>query len=149
MRGPAADLPPGCAANVTAWLPYLASELHKVHLALLEDRREIQQAKIQDLERELQAVQTQQHQLQEEQSSQAQQAADIEAQLLQSSLTKAEREELEGRRADLLAIPPSGLASVQNALAQREARARERLALQEQRVRAIDRQLDQLSAGSQ
>lgn len=139
----------GSAANQVAWLQYISAELRRVHIELLEQRRDLQQAKMQDLERELDAVRNQQQQLQEEQNSQTQQAADIEAQLVQPSLTKAEHEELEARRADLLALSPSRFGSVHNALAQRETRARERLALQEERVRALDQQLRELSAGSQ
>ena len=107
-----------------------------MHLEMLEDRREMQQGKIQDLQRELETIQSQQHQLQEEQRAESQQAVDTEGELSQASLSKAEREELEARRADLQALSPTRFVGAQNALTQREARARERLAIQEQRVRA-------------
>lgn len=139
----------GNAANQMAWIQYIAGELRRIHMELLEDRRDFQQAKLQDLEREIDTVRTQQQQVQEEQRSQTQQAVEIEGRLVQASLSNQERAELEEQRADLLAQSPSKFGSVQNALAQREARARERLALQEQRVRAIDRQIRELSAPSQ
>ena len=137
------------AADQLAWLQYISAELRRVHLEILEDRREIQQGKIQDLQRELEAIQGQQHQLQEEQRSETQQAAETEGELSQTSLSKAEREELDARKADLQTLSPTRFAGTQNALTQREARARERLALQEQRVRAIEQQLHELSPDKQ
>jgi Skp family chaperone for outer membrane proteins len=55
--------------NLMALLRHVDSELRKLRVELLEDRWEIQQAKMQDLERELQIVQNQRHQLQDEQRS--------------------------------------------------------------------------------
>lgn len=145
---PAAAASPS-AANQLAWLQYISAELRRMHLEILEDRREIQQGKIQDLQRELETIQSQQHQLQEEQRSESQQAVETEGELSQASLSKAEREELEARRADLQTLSPTRFVGAQNALTQREARVRERLALQEQRVRAIEQQLHELSSDKQ
>ena len=136
------------AGNQLAWLQYISAELRRMHLEILEDRREIQQGKIQYLQHELETIQSQQHQLQEEQRSESQQAVETEGDLNQTSLSKAEREELEARRADLQALSPNRFVGAQNALTQREARVRERLALQEQRIRAIEQQLHELSPGS-
>lgn len=133
------------AANQLAWLQFISAELRRVHLEILEDRREIQQGKIQDLQHELQTIQGQQHQLQEEQRAEAQQATETEGELSQASLSKAEREELEARRADLQSLSPTRFVGAQNALAEREARVRERLALQTQRIRAIEQELSELS----
>jgi hypothetical protein len=132
-------------ANQLAWLQYISAELRRVHLEILEDRREIQQGKVQDLQRELEAIQGQQHQLQEEQRVEGQQAVETESELSQASLSKPERDELEARKADLQALSPTRFVGAQNALTQREARVHERLALQEQRVRAIEQELRALS----
>ncbi len=117
-----------------------------LHMELIQDRREVEQRKMQDLERELETIQAQQRQIQAEQSSQGQQAGEIEVQLQQTSLSKPERDELEAQRAELLNTPPSRFGAAQNALAQREARVRERLALEDDRMQALERQLRQLSA---
>ena len=143
----AATSPSG--ANQLAWLQYISAELRSLHLEILEDRREMQQGKVQDLQHQLEAIQSQQHQLQEEQRSESQQAAETEGELSQASLSKAEREELEARKADLQTLSPTRFIGAQNTLTQREARVRERLALQEQRVRAIEQQLRELSPDKQ
>lgn len=136
----------GNAASQVAWIQYLAAELRRLQIELLEDRRDLQQARLQDLERDLESIQTRQQEIQEEQRSQTQRAAEIDGQLLQSNLSNPERAELEAQKADLLAQSPARFGTAQSALTQQETRARERLALQEQRVRAIDRQISELSA---
>jgi hypothetical protein len=148
-EGATAEATSPSGANQLAWLQYISAELRRLHLEILEDRRELQKGKVQDLQNELEAIQSQQHQLQEEQRSETQQATETEGELGQSSLSKAEREELEARRAELQALSPTRFAGAQNALTQREARVRERLALQEQRVRAIEQQLHELSPDKQ
>ena len=149
---------PVSAANHTAsavpadqlvWLRYIAAELRRVHLEVLEDRREIEQNAKQGLERELDSIHSRQNELQQEQGSEVQQAADIEAQLSQSGLSASEREELEARRTDLLSLSPSRFGTAQNALVQKETRLRERLAQQERRIQSIDQQLGELSSGQQ
>lgn len=142
---PAADPRIGGSNTQVAWLQYIASELRRMRVELLEDRREIQQTRMQELQRDVETVQSQQQRLDEEQRSQTQQAAEIESQLSQSNLTKAEREELEARKADLLNISPARYATSQAALAQREARARDRLAQQQQRLRLVEQQLRELA----
>ena len=114
MQAQSADASPAAetitsasAANQLAWLQYISAELRRVHLEMLEDRREMQQGKIQDLQRELEAIQGQQHQLQEEQRSESQQAVETEGELSQASLSKAEREELgRARRISRPSHPP-------------------------------------------
>lgn len=134
------------ANSQLAWLQYIASELRKVRLELLEDRKEAQQARMRDLEHDLEVIQNKERGLEEEQHSQIQQAADIEGQLAQPSLTKAEREELEAQKADVLNISPARYSTPQAVLSQRETHARDRLAEQEQRLRQIERQIRELSS---
>ena len=139
--------PLGDSPTQLAWLQYISSELRKIHLELLEQRRELQQAKLESVQRDLESIQAQQHELQDEQRAQAQQAVEVEEQLGQSTLTQAERDELQSQKAEL-AASPTRFGSAENALTLREARAREGLAIQEQRVREIDRQLRELTAAA-
>ena len=137
------------SADQIAWLRYIAAEVGRIHLEILEDRRQVQQTAMQDTERELESIHARQSELQEEQRSQVQQASDIEAQLTQAGLGKAEREELEAQRAELLSLSPARFGTAQNALGEREAHVRERLADQERRLRAIEQQLGELAPGRQ
>ena len=138
----------GNGENSVAWLRYIASELRKLRVELLEDRWEIQQAKMQDLERELQIVQNQRHQLQAEQRAETLQVAEIEGLLAQVTLAKEEREELQSRRADLLdGASSSRFDSAQSALAQRETQVRERIALQQRRIQLLMQRAQELEPG--
>ena len=147
-QNPARSQPPsGDSPTQLAWLQYISSELRNVHRELLEQRRDLQLAKFESLQRDLESIQAQQRQLQDEQRAQAQQAAEVEAQLGQGTLTQAERDELQSQRVEL-AVSPTRFGSAENALTQREAHARESLAIQEQRVQELDRQLRELTAAS-
>jgi len=137
----------GDSRTQLAWFEYISSELRQIHLEVLAQRRELQQAKLESVQRDLESIQAQQRQLQDEQRAQAQQAAEVEAQLGQSTLTQAERDELQSQKAEL-AASPTRFGSAENALALREARALEGLAIQEQRVQEIDRQLRELTAAT-
>lgn len=135
----------GTSPDPVALLQSISAELRALHRELVQDRREMQQHKLQDLEHELETIQGQQRQIQSDQSSRVQQAADIEAQLQQPNLTKSERDDLEAERTELLNTPPARFSSPQNALSQREAAVRDRLALQGQRMQAIEEQLRQFT----
>lgn len=148
-QNPGAARSSGCSADALPLLQSIWAEIRSMRVELLVDRRELQQVKLQDLERQLENVQSQEHQFQAEQSSRAQQAADIDSQLLQPNLDKATRDELEAQKADLLTAASSSQSAIaQNAISQRAARVRDLLAAQEQRMQELDRLARQLSAGA-
>ena len=53
--------------KLSGWLQYIALELKKIRLELIEERYEKQQTGLSDLERELQLVRDQQREMEEEQ----------------------------------------------------------------------------------
>jgi len=138
----------GCSTDALRLLQPLWTELRALRVELLEDRRATQQAKLQDLEKQLGAVLEQQRELELEQSSRVNQMAEIETQLQQPNLEKNEREELESQMTQLRSVPPGPSPAVQNVLSQREARVRGLLAEQEQRVNAIEQLARQLTTGA-
>lgn len=131
--------------NLSAWLQYVALELKNLRLELIEERREKQQAGLAALERELQLIRDQQKDLDEQQNAESREPMEIDVQLTQPDLSKARREELEARKADLLVAGPSRFASPQSALARREADARERIALQQQRLQLLAQEAQNLA----
>jgi len=136
---------PGESQNVPAWLHYIALELKKIRLELIEERSEKRQAGLSDLEHELQLIRDQQREIEEEQSAEAREPTEIDSQLAQPGISKEQREELEARKADLLAAGPSRFTGPRAALAQREAQARERIAAEQQRIQILAQQAQDLA----
>src|SRR3954469_2121047 len=88
----AAQTNQGCQTGnpeyVTAWLSNMAAELREVHLEALQERRDILQARISELGQEIETVQNRQL---HEQRTRDQELSEVEAQLSQPNLAKAER----------------------------------------------------------
>ena len=133
----------GSSEHVTAWLTHIAAELRQLHLEVLRDRQENLQAQMKDLRQESEAVQGRQDQ---EKRTHVQELAEVEAQLSQPNLDKAEREGLENRRADLLANS-GGPRSPESALAQRQVQTLERLSVVEQRFQLLSQRIQDLTTG--
>ena len=145
---PTAKIPAAVAGDspkMTALMQSIAIELKKLRLELLEERCERQQTKLAEVEHELELVRNQQRELEEEQNSEAREATEIDSQLGQSGLSSQQREELEARKADLLATGPSRFGSSEVALAQRETQVRERVALEQQHIQFLVQQAQELA----
>ena len=138
----------GCSADALPILQSLWAEVRNLRKELLEDRRDIQQAKLQELQKQLGAIQEQQRAIDQEQSSRTSELAEIEVQLQRPNLEKNEREDLENQKAQLLSMPPEPSSAVQNGLSQRETRVRDLLANQEQHLGVLDQLIRQLTADS-
>ena len=126
--------------NLAAWLQYITLELKKIRLELIEERCEKQQTVLSDLEGELQHIRDQQREMEEEQNAEVREPIEIDSQLAQPGISNEQREELEARKAELLASGPSRFAGPRSALAQREAQARERIAIEQQRIQLLSKQ---------
>jgi septal ring factor EnvC (AmiA/AmiB activator) len=134
-----------CPVDANATLQSVWAELRVLRAELLEDRRAMQQAKLEDLRKQLAVVEAQRCQIELEQNSRTEQLAEIETQLQQSNLEKNEREELESQKAQLLKMPLEPSPAVQNALSGRQTEVRSLLAEQEHRMSALDQLAHQLS----
>ena len=135
----------GESQNLSAWFQYIALELKKIRLELIEERCEKHQTRLSDLERELQRIHNQQRDLEEEQKAEVTEPHQIDAQLAQPGLSKEQREELEARKAEVLATGPSRFARAQAALSQRETQAREHIAIQQHRIQLLANQAQDLA----
>jgi predicted O-linked N-acetylglucosamine transferase (SPINDLY family) len=135
----------GLSQNVSAWLQYIALELKKLRLELIEERCEKQHSRLSNLERELQLIGDQQREIEEEQNAELREPIEIDSQLAQPGISKEQREELEARKADLLAAEPSRFVASRLALAQREDEARKRIAVEQQRMQVLVQQAQNLS----
>jgi hypothetical protein len=131
--------------KLAGWLQYIALELKKIRLELIEERCEKQQTGLSNLERELQLIRDQQREMEEEQNAEVREPVEIDSQLAQPGLSKEQREELEARKADLLSAGPSRFAGARSALAQREAQVRDRIAGEQQRIQQLARQAQALA----
>jgi hypothetical protein len=131
---------PSESQNLSGWLQYIALELKKIRLELIQERYEKQQTGLSDLERELQLIRDQQREIEEEQNAEAREPVEIDSQLAQPGISKEQREELEARKADLLSAGLSRFAGPRSALAQREAQVRERIAGEQERIQRLARQ---------
>jgi hypothetical protein len=118
-------------------LQAILSELRKIRIELVQYQWEIQQIKMPELERKLQDIQSERTQTEEEQREQGAEISSITAQLAEPSLGKEERQELEARKANLVASAPMRFQTRQMSLSQREAEARERLARENERARQL------------
>jgi hypothetical protein len=130
--------------NVSAWLQYIALELKKLRLELIEERCDAQQGRLSSLERELQLIRDQQREIEEEQNAELREPTEIDSQLAQPGISKEQREELEARKADLLGAEPSRYAASRLALAKREDEARQRVAVEQQRMQVLVQQAQNL-----
>jgi hypothetical protein len=131
-------------SKLAAWMQSIALELRALRLELLEERCERQQARLREVERELELVHNQQRELEEEQSAEAQQTTEIDAHLAQSNLSSQEREDLQSEKSDLLAAGQARFGSSRVALSQREAQVRERITIEQQRVQFLAQQAQKL-----
>jgi hypothetical protein len=147
-QSPAAHPASGCGADAPM-MQALWAEVRSLRAELLEDRRAMQQAKVADLQRQLESIEGQQRHFDQERSAKERQLAEVETELTQPNLDNNERAELESQKVQLLSVPPGPPPVVQNVLSQREARVRDLLAEQEQRAQALDQLARQLSAGAQ
>jgi hypothetical protein len=150
LAQPADTIAPKAAAtsesqNLSAWLQYITLELKKIRLELLEERYQKQQTGLSQLERELQLIRDQQREIEEEQNAEGREPIEIDSQLAQPGISKEQREELEARKADLLAGGSSRFAGPRSALSQREAQARELITIEQQRIQLLAQQAQDLA----